>query len=52
MYQESKSPKETEFLPSLRAERAENAPKNAYALKFSKCSKSSDIYSPLIKIDF
>ena len=52
MYQESKSVKETEFLLSVRAARAENARTNAHARKILKCSKWSEMYSRLIKIEF
>ena len=52
MYQESKSVKETEFLLPVRAARAENARTNAHARKILKCSKRSEMYSRLIKIEF
>ena len=52
MYQEPKSLKETEFLPSVRAARAENARMNAHARKILKCSKWSDMYSRSIRIEF
>ena len=52
MYQKSESVKETEFLLSVRAARAENARTNAHARKILKCSKWSEMYSRSIKIEF
>ena len=52
MYQESKSLKETEFLWSVRAGRTKNARTYAHARKIFKCSKWSEMYSRLIKIEF
>ena len=52
MYQKSKSLKETENFWSVRAWRAKNARTNAHARKIFKCSKWSEMYSRLIKIEF